>query len=298
MQNVAKEKDTGVSSPSPPCRPEGLVIDLIDDGDGKKTSSPAASSDASTLTSSDHSNNDSLPPGWKRYITKRSQLKKHPNLPREYYFNSITNKYSWFPPRPLLPGEEESDDTCPTKVVDPNQNGMGRYFRRVPLPTVTPEEELDMDSDPEEETPEEDVEMDEEEEETELSDKEKIQRDVFTGKGLLMRGEGGLIEKAKALGIYNEQKREELEKDIQKYWINKLKEVCNNPVDEYFQSPIFKQDEQEIMSERKELGSEKRKREFAEAAVEKKGPKKKSKKAPLSVKVSLFVVHYLPFLPP
>lgn len=182
---------------------------------------------------------------------------------------------------------------CPSKVVDPNQNGMGRYFRRVPVPTVTPDEELDMDSDPEEEAQEEDVEMDEEEEETELSDKEKIQRDIFTGKGLLMRGDGGLIEKAKALGIYNDQKREKLEKDIQKYWINKLGEVCNNPVDEYFLSPIFKQDEQEIMSERKEQYNTRKKREFAEAAVEKKGPKKKSRKAPLPAKVSLFVVHYL-----
>ena len=299
MPKVAPPNDNTAPSPGPPSQKD-LVIDLS--GDGCEKTSSTAPSDASTLTSSPpHSNSDTrLPRGWKKYPTKKKDLKKNPKLPREFYFNSITNKYSWFPPPPPLPGDEVVDDTASKntegpsqpKVVDANKSGMDRYFPKVPHPTVTPDEEMDMDSDPEEEIQEEDVEMDEEvEEETEeLSEKEKIQRKVFTGRGLLMKGEGGLIEKTKALGIYRKQPRHVLVKDLMAYWIKEL----GGDADAYILSPCFEQEEQEIMSQRKECASEKRKREFAEAAEEKEGPKKKRKRKALSVKVSLFVVHYYP----
>lgn len=94
MPKVVNKDDDDKSSPSPPPR-QKEPIDLCDE-DGVETEDVSPSA-ASSLMSSRKSNT-SLPPGWKKYITKKSQLKKNPDLPREFYYNSHTNKYSWQPP--------------------------------------------------------------------------------------------------------------------------------------------------------------------------------------------------------
>eukprot|EP00986_Skeletonema_menzelii_P020339 scaffold30910_cov371-Skeletonema_menzelii.AAC.1 len=60
-----------------------------------------------------------------------------------------------------------------------------------------------------------------------------------------MRGQGGLIERTKELGIYEDKiLRRQLEEKLQKHWITQLGEKgSKEPVDDYFLSPVFKQDE-------------------------------------------------------
>ncbi len=285
------------TSPSPP-PPQEDPIDLCDDDDDDddvEEVTPKVSPDPPMRTPRPQ-NNDAFSSDWRKLITKARDRKKNPKLPECYYFNSRTGETSWFPPRPFLPGEED-ETTAVEKVVDSKKSGMGRYFRSVRQPRVTPEEEVNMESEPEDEgedAVEEDAEAEDEEME-ELSEVEKIQRQVFTAQKpefLRMKGEDGLIEKTKALGIYEDKiLRAQLEQKLQQYWINELqKKGSKNPVDEYFLSPVFKQDEQDIMSERKENCNDKKRREFAKTAGTKDGGHKKSKKAPLSPEVSFALI--------
>lgn len=301
-----KRKSDDDTSPQPPQR-DKPIIDLCedeatDDDDDEAVPSDSSPPDApmegprKNVSSSD----------WRKIITKRSDRKKDPSLPAIYYANMRTGETSWFPPRPLLPGEEQNNETASAgeKVNNPSKSGMKKYFPRIRQPKVTPEEELVL-SEPEdvESDTEEDVDMiNAEDAVEELSEVEKIQREVFTGhkpEFLRMHGEGGLIEKTKELGIYEDKiLRVQLEEKLMQHFITKFGSVgCTDPVDAYFLSPIFKQEEQDIMAERKEDYNDKRKRKFAKAAVKKRGRKNKTtKKAPLSLQVSFALIICCPII--
>ena len=248
---------------------------------------------------------DELPPNWTKCATDKKFKAANPDAPHVYYFNSKTRETRWLPPMPPIPSFPGQDNTIvspssseptETSAASSDKAKMTEFFHKRAPPTQSFADSLENGCDGElvnQKEPEEEQVPDEEEEE--LTELQKIQRQVFTGSKpvqLKMQGPDGLVERGKKLGVYKKNMvRAKLEEEIQKYWVKQ----CGGS-ENYFASPIFLAESQHIERERKECSNEKRKREFAEKCgntedsddvhVKKKATKKDK---PISTSVSLFL---------
>ena len=200
-----------------------------------------------------------------------------------------------------MPGKKTSTSVSKPVNIDKSDarnTGLRAHFHRLKPPqqsfqdviqgSCVEEKAVDILSE------EEDADMEIEED---LSDVQRIQQRVFTGKKpefIKMAGKEHLIDHAKRLNIYEKgMKREEIETALTKYWIDQLA----GDKDLYFSSPVFQQAKQDIDRERKKDPSIKRKRAFAEAAESKdeNAPKKRQHKSALSDKVRWACSPHHPF---
>jgi hypothetical protein len=216
-----------------------------------------------------------LPPNWIRIPTTQKKKKEDPKAADFYYFNTRTSQSVWTLP-PSVSDDSATSSAYNHPKIDAAKSDKGTMFEfmhRRQAPSQ-PFEDAIVNGCDGEHTSERVVKAAAKEEE-ELTELQKIQRQVFTAKrpvALKMYGKDGLVERCKELGIYeNGIKKEALEGKLATYWQRKCGSIEN-----YFSSDIFKQELQDIAAERKECSNEKRKRDFAKAAEES-GVVKKSK---------------------
>ena len=144
---MPKEVTKDVAIETPPSPADDVIVLSSDDEEGGEESSPAVDKVCKDVmappTCGDNNDkDDNLPSGWKRYPTKKRDKIKHPEAPDYYYFNSITKNRSWYPPRPLFPGEEGAA-ARPT-VANPSKKGVNRYFHGRCAPAVSPQHRLQI----------------------------------------------------------------------------------------------------------------------------------------------------------
>jgi len=211
-----------------------------------------------------------------------------------YYVKKNTKQSSFFPPPPHDPDDEEDEVASPT--IDLTEEGGGKegmkllqdYFFCPPgdntfstgiqnVEEMVEEEVVDVDQD------------------QDPIEEHHVYDDVFTGdKPIFLRMddkqgvENNLKRKATELGIYvPRMKRVEIEKALEKYWINE----CGG-WDVYTKAPIFHQEDQDICRERKISTNVKRKAEFAASQTEEK-KLCKNKKLAMTPKVNYILVFLL-----
>jgi hypothetical protein len=136
--------------------------------------------DTSDVAIAVKSQQSTLPDGWKKLPTNKKHKKNNPDAPNFYYFNTLTSETRWLPPMPLLPGQESHCQSLPVGFDAASNKGMKNYFHCAQPPTQSLGDAVNTGCD-------EELAVDivvnvppkeEEDEEEELTDLQKIQRQV------------------------------------------------------------------------------------------------------------------------